>query len=113
MEDVHPIDGSGGLLPHNKTRSGNAANLPPEAQQNADPYPCMLPCARDVANPSAAHEGIWSWYSAEKVFGRVAGIEIVGCAVADTGQNPQAQNGGHATKGSQGVASALEDSGTQ
>ncbi|MBM3148727.1 MAG: hypothetical protein FJZ88_01695 [Chloroflexi bacterium] len=53
---------------------------------------------------------IGTWYGPEKAVGGVTGVEISGCASADSRENPAAPNGGDAVKGAESVASEDEDS---
>ena len=61
-------------------------------------------CIGNVADFTTVDESIGTWYGSEKALRRVAGTEIVGCAFADTGEDPQTQNGGHSVEGTKSVA---------
>jgi len=57
-------------------------------------HPCLFPCVDDVAHPAAMDEGIRTRYGTQKNAGGVTGTQIPGCASADSGEEPQTQDGG-------------------
>jgi hypothetical protein len=73
----------------------------------------LLSYPDDVANASAVDESIGTWYRPAKAVGGITGVEIAGCIVADTGENPETQNGSYSTKRTQSAASEDEDTPSQ